>query len=249
MKISVITVVYNNERTIDEAIQSVCSQDYDNIEYIIIDGNSTDRTKEIINKNLAHVSVLISEKDSGIYDAMNKGIKNATGEIVAILNSDDVYADTSVLSDIAKVFMADPTLDLVYGNLVYVKANDVNKIVRRWVSEPYHEKFFENGGVPPHTSLFIRKHVYDKVGSFDLSYRLAADYEFMLRIFKKYNYRSTYINRLIVKMRLGGATNQSVGNIVKGNLEILRSWTNNGLKPPLRLMPFRFAKRLLQFIK
>ena len=249
MKISIITVVYNNHQTIKTAIDSVLSQDYEDIEYIIIDGQSTDGTLDLIHDYGDSISRVISEPDKGIYDAMNKGIALCTGEVIGILNSDDVYADCNVLSEVMQHFIADAALDLVYGDLVYVKNNDLDQVVRKWISKPYYPKFFEDGHVPPHPSLFVKRLVYEKTGLFNLEMRLAADYEFMLRLFKLHPYKSKYLNRLFVKMRLGGATNASIKNIVNGNLEILRAWKINHLKAPLLLMPRRMAKRLIQFVK
>ena len=249
MKISIITVVYNNEATIKQAIESVLNQTYPNIEYVIIDGNSKDNTVSIIEEYKNRLGYFISEPDKGLYDAMNKGIQAATGDVIGILNSDDLYQDSHVLSDIINQFNSDTDLDIVYGNLVYVKKEAVDQVVRNWKSKDYYAKFFDDGNVPPHPSLFLKKSVYQKVGLFDLEFKLAADYEFMFRVFKKYDFKSKYINRLIVKMRLGGETNKSLQNIINQNKEILRAWKQNGLKPPFRLMPLRIFKRLIQFIK
>ncbi|MES2590483.1 MAG: glycosyltransferase family 2 protein [Bacteroidota bacterium] len=247
LKISIITVTYNSEVYLQEAINSVVSQDYTNIEYIIVDGQSTDNTLTII-KQQQQLSKFITEADSGIYDAMNKGVSLSTGEVIGLLNSDDIYTDEGVLSDVMKCFNEDPDLDVLYGNLVYVKKNDTNQIVRRWISKPYYNNFFEDGNVPPHPALFVRSRVYKEVGLFDLQYKLASDYEFMFRVLKKHNFKSKYIDRLTVKMRLGGATNKSIKNIINGNKEILKAWKNNGLKPPLTLMIIRILKRLVQFV-
>lgn len=246
MKISIITVCYNAEKTIRESILSVISQSYNDIEYIIIDGNSTDNTLQIINQYKYAIPIIISEPDNGIYDAMNKGIKKASGEIIGILNSDDTYPDSEVLKNVMSFFLKDSP-DILYGDLIYVKNNDINKIVRRWKSSPYSKNFFDHGNVPPHPALFVKSEVYREAGYFDLQYKLASDYEFMLRIFKKHQFKSVYINRLMVKMQLGGATNKSLKNIIKGNKEILKAWQNNDLKVPLLLMPIRIIKRLLQF--
>lgn len=248
MKISIITVVYNNEKTIKEAIESVFSQTYSEIEYVIIDGNSIDNTVKVINKYNDQLSYFISEKDNGIYDAMNKGIKASTGDVIGILNSDDLYQDSTVIQTVMNHFNQDLNLDIVFGDLVYVKNDNVDKVIRYWKSRPYFRKYFEMGNVPPHPSLFVKKNVYTEAGLFSLDYKLAADYEFMLRIFKKHNFKSKYINKVIVKMRLGGATNQSFSNIKRQNKEILLAWKNNNLKVPLLLMPLRILKRLAQFV-
>lgn len=248
MKISIITVVYNNEKTIKDALNSVLGQTYKDIEYIIIDGKSKDNTVSIIKEYENKLGYFISEKDFGIYDAMNKGIKVASGDIIGILNSDDLYQDSTVLEAVMTQFIQNPALDIVYGDLVYVKSDNVDKVIRNWQSNAYHTNFFENGNVPPHPSLFVKKKVYEEAGHFNLDFKLAADYEFMLRIFKKHNFKSNYINKTIVRMRLGGATNQSFSNIKIQNLEILQAWKTNSLKAPVYLMPLRVIKRLLQFI-
>ena len=248
MKISIITISFNSVKTILETIQSVQTQTYKNIEYIIKDGGSNDGTIEVINQYLGQLSLVISEPDKGIYDAMNKGIRMASGDIIGILNSDDIYVDANVLSDVIQQFNSNKKLDILYGDLIYVKKNDTSKVVRKWKSKPYFKNFFEYGNVPPHPTIFVKKNIYQEAGLFDIQYKLAADYEFMLRVFKKYNYESKYINRVMVKMRMGGATNKSFKNIINGNKEILSAWRNNGLKPPINLMPIRIVKRLLQYL-
>ena len=249
MKISIITVVYNNEKTIRDAINSVLSQDYKQIEYIIIDGASNDSTVPIIKEYQNQITKFISQPDNGIYDAMNKGVSLATGDIIGILNSDDIYQDINVISDVMNVFINHEKVDLVYGDLVYVKKEDTNKIIRNWITKKYYPDFFEDGYVPPHPSLFVKAKVYKEAGLFKLDYRLAADYDFMFRIFKLYNYKSIYLNRIIVRMRLGGKTNNSLENILNGNKEIIKSWKENGLTLPKLLMIKRILKRILQFIR
>lgn len=249
MKISVITVVYNNDKTIREAINSVLSQNYHEIEYIIIDGASKDNTVMIIMEYQSQITKFVSETDSGLYDAMNKGVRLATGDVIGILNSDDIYEDKNVISDVMDEFKNDEKLDLVYGDLVYVKKDDTNKVIRNWRSIKYYSDFFEDGNVPPHPSLFVKTKVFKEAGLFNLDFRLAADYEFMLRIFKKHSFISKYINRVIIRMRLGGATNQSFKNIWIQNVEILKAWNYNELRLPILLMPLRLFKRLVQFVK
>jgi glycosyltransferase involved in cell wall biosynthesis len=226
----------------------VLSQSYPHIEYIVIDGASTDDTLKIVRSNEHPNIVLVSEPDLGIYDAMNKGVQIATGDIIGILNSDDVYQDEAVISDVANYFKQDADLDMLYGDLVYVKSDNLFKIVRKWKSKHRYPMFFEHANVPPHPTLFVKRRVYEEAGLYNLKYQLASDYEFMLRIFKKYHFKSIYIARLMVKMRLGGATNKSFRNIFEGNKEIIRAWKSNGFKVPIYLMPLRVIKRLIQFI-
>jgi glycosyltransferase len=178
---------------------------------------------------------------------MNKGISLATGDIIGILNSDDIYNSLETLQNVMNSFISDNDLDILYGDLVYVKTNDTETIIRNWRGNEYHNKYFEHGNVPPHPSLFVRARVYNQAGLFNLKYRLASDYEFMLRIFKKFDFKIKYLPILIVKMRLGGATNNSIFNIIKGNAEILDAWRENGLSVPFLLMPMRLIKRVIQF--
>lgn len=246
MKISIITVTYNSESTIRDTLDCIKNQTYNNIEHIIIDGKSKDNTLKIISE-YKHKLTVISEQDTGIYDAMNKGIKISTGEIIGILNSDDFYLDNNIIRNIADIFLSDNELDILFGNLLYVKENNTSKIVRKWISIPYYKNFFENGNVPPHPTLFLRKKVYKDAGLFNLKFKLAADYEFMLRIFKKHSYKSQHLNEYLVKMRLGGESNKSIYNIYLANIEILKSWIINDFNIPFLLVPKKIFKRLSQF--
>ena len=240
MKVSIITVVFNNVLTLKDAIDSVLSQTHKNIEYIVIDGGSVDGTLELILSYEDKLAIILSEPDKGIYDAMNKGLKLASGDIIGILNSDDIYQDNRVIEDVVSEFIQDSQLDILYGDLVYVKQSNTAEVVRIWKSLTYYDKYFEDGNVPPHPTVFLRSNVYKTVGYFNLKLRLAADYEFLLRVFKLNEFKSKYINRLLVRMRLGGATNKNFRNIIVGNKEILYSWKSNGLNSPY----FLFAKRL-----
>lgn len=252
MKISIITVVCDNKETIQDAMNSVLSQEYDDLEYIIVDGSSTDGTveviKEVVKKYPERSIKFISEKDDGIYDAMNKGIRLATGEVVGLLNSDDVCADNLVLKRVAGVF-ADISIDSCYADLVYVDKFDLNKVVRYWKSRDYQDGLFGNGWVPPHPTFFVRRQVYESYGVFDLDYKLAADFELMVRFLGKYRIQSVYIPNVLVKMRLGGATNKSIKNIIKQNLEIFRAGKKNNVHiSPLTHTFNKSLNRITQFI-
>lgn len=248
MKFTIITVVFNNRYTIEDAIKSVINQTGVEIEYIVIDGGSNDGTVEIVSKYNNLISKFISESDSGIYDAMNKGVKFASGEIIGFLNSDDIFENDCVLSTIHDHFLLENKLDGIYGDLAYVKKDNVNQVIREWKSKDYYENFFEEGNVPPHPSLYLRKEVYEKIGGFNTFFKLASDYDFMLRVFKSQCFNIIYLPKRFVRMRLGGATNQNFRNIYLGNLEILKSWDLNNYKMPFLLMPKRLIKRLLQFL-
>jgi glycosyltransferase involved in cell wall biosynthesis len=250
MKISIITVVYNAVSTINDSINSVINQThFSEVEYIIIDGGSTDGTLQILNNFRNFITILISEKDGGIYDAMNKGIMRASGDIVGILNADDLYLNNTILENVVNIFKSDQSLDIVYGDLVYVKKNNTDSFVRIWKSRPYYSTFFEDGNVPPHPSIFIKNSVYKKAGKFNLDFKLAADYEFLLRIFKKFSFKSRYYDIIFVKMRYGGATNKNIKNIILQNIEILRAWNTNGFSVPLSFIFLKTIKRLVQFIR
>jgi glycosyltransferase involved in cell wall biosynthesis len=246
MKVSIVTVVFNNKALIQGAIDSVKDQDYPDVEHIIIDGQSTDGTLEVIKKN-QHVK-WISEPDEGLYDAMNKGVRLATGALIGLLNSDDLFKDHHVISRVVQKFREDNSLDAVFGNLEYVKRDNPKLKIRTWITGAYHHRFFEEGLVPPHPTLYLKRQVYQD-HLFDLRYKLAADYEFMLRVFKTPNYRVGYVNDVFITMRMGGETNKSVKNIVNQNVEIYNAWKTNGYPIPTLFWMKRIVFKLKQFIK
>ena len=247
MKISIITVVWNNEKTIKNAIDSVLSQTYKNIEYIVVDGSSTDGTVKIVQSYGDKISKLLSEKDKGIYDAMNKGIRLATGDIVGILNSDDFYKSNDILEIVVNEFI-NKDIDCLYGDLEYVDSKDTSKVLRYWKSKVYKDGLFENGWHPAHPTFFIKREFYKKYGVFNLDFKIAADYEIMLRFLKKYQLKSSYINKTFVKMRVGGESNRSIKNIVKANLESYRAWEINGLNINPIIFLLKPLSKILQFL-
>ena len=222
---------YNSADFIQSNIESVYDQSYSEIEQIIIDGVSSDLTSEIIQKNKNRVDIFISESDNGIYDAMNKGINHATGEVIGFLNADDMLYDEKVLERIAESFK-DDSVDAVYGDLVYVKRNEINHISRIWHSKDYQKEIFKKGWHPPHPTFYVRKKIYDKYGVFNLKYKIAADYELMLRFIHKYQIKVKYLPKMLIKMRLGGTSNISIKNIFRANYECIQSWKDNGSSPP-----------------
>ncbi len=246
MKISVITVSYNSAATIADTIHSVAIQKHTNIEHLVIDGLSTDATVKVVKTNRHPNLVLSSEQDLGIYDAMNKGLDRATGEIIGFLNADDFFADDEVLTRVAQAFESDPSIEACFGDLVYV-SEDNRKVVRYWKSRPYDKGSFAHGWCPAHPTFYIRRTALNLFGRFDLNYRLAADAEFMMRYLELGAVKSTYIPHIQVRMRLGGATNQSWRNIVRQNREILQSFEKNCI--PYSLSSFvlhKFASRVWQ---
>ncbi|MFD1552834.1 glycosyltransferase [Putridiphycobacter roseus] len=247
-KISIITVAYNAEKYIEDTIQSVLAQDISSIEYIIIDGNSTDGTLEICKKYKDQISTILSEPDSGIYDAMNKGVNMASGEVIGILNADDFYANSSVLSAVVDLFK-DPKTDCVYGDLVYVDPDDTDKVTRTWQAKTYQKGAFLKGWMPPHPTFFIRKKYYTEFGLYQLNLRSAADYELMLRMIHKHGLNPVYLPQTIVRMRTGGVSNASFKNRLKANKEDRMAWQMNGLKPNAFTFIRKPLSKILQFIK
>lgn len=225
MKITIITVCFNAAPTIKEALASVANQNNVNVEHIIIDGASTDETLNIV-RVFKNVTTLISEPDSGIYDAMNKGIALATGDIVGILNADDFYMNENVLANVANIFL-DDSVDACYGDLVYVDQNNTNKVVRYWKSKAYKDGLFKSGWVPAHPTFFVRRSIYKRLSSFDLQYKLAADFELLFRYIEQNKIKTAYLPKVLVKMRLGGATNKSFKNIYNQNREIITILRNH----------------------
>ncbi len=246
MKVSIITATYNSAATIRDTLIAVKQQCYTDIEHIIIDGNSADNTLKIVSEFL-HVSKIICEKDKGIYDAMNKGIAHANGDVIGILNSDDIYVDENVIATVVKQF-EDPTVQATYADLQYVQQNDLNKIVRTWKTGVFSKRNFYYGWMPPHPTFFVRKEVYDKVGLFDISLRSAADYEMMLRILLKHEMHTKYIPEVIVKMRSGGISNASFKNRIKANKEDRLAWKMNGLNPYFFTLYAKPIRKISQFL-
>jgi len=248
MKISIITATYNSESTICDTLRSIDSQTYKNIEHIIVDGLSHDKTIDLLNRQKTSWRHIRSEADRGLYDAMNKGIMLATGDVIGILNSDDMYVNVSVLEKVAALFM-DTTIDACYADLVYVEKDDTSKIVRYWKSNPYQEGLFEKGWMPPHPTFFVRRNVYERYGLFDLDFKLAADVELLMRFIAKHQIKTAYLPEILVKMRMGGATNKCFANIVKQNLEIRTAARKNSLQlSPMFIVNKLFAKSF-QFCK
>jgi len=247
-KVTIITVAFNSEKTIEDTINSVISQSYPNIEYIIIDGKSTDNTLKICHQYKTQISVLKSQKDKGIYDAMNKGIELATGDIVGILNSDDFYTDDNVITDIVNNFMQS-NAKAVYANLVYVDSDNTNQIKRTWTAGKYKPNSFLKGWMPPHPTFFLTKDCYTKFGKYTLKLKSAADYELMLRMIHKHQIPLSYLNRVIIKMRVGGVSNASITNRLKANKEDRMAWEMNNLKPNKLTLIQKPLSKLTQFFR
>ena len=245
MKISVITVSYNSALTILDTIRSVAVQNHVDFEHIVVDGKSTDATVQIARENQHSKLEIASESDDGIYDAMNKGLKLATGDVLGFLNADDIFADRDVLSRIATVFSNNPPVEVCFGDLVYV-SHDNSSVIRYWKSCPFLAQSFSRGWCPPHPTFYVRRSALERLGYFNLSYRLAADTEFMLRYLECGAALSVYIPAIQVRMRVGGATNRSLRNILTQNLEIFRALAANDQKYSV---PLFLLRKLLNRIK
>ncbi|MBX7206344.1 MAG: glycosyltransferase [Bacteroidia bacterium] len=241
MKISIITVCLNAADTIEETIQSVFTQTYSPVEYIVIDGKSTDGTLEILHKYKHRFAALISEKDTGLYAAINKGVKMATGDVIGILHADDMYTSANVLEEMVAL-VSHTNSDAVYADLEYVRRENPSQIVRYWKSGKYKNDSFRLGWMPPHPTFFVKRTIYERFGYFNESFTSAGDYEFMLRVIHIHKIKLAYWPHVAVRMRLGGKSNKSLTNRLKANNEDVKAWEVNGLKTPAfisLLKPFR----------
>jgi glycosyltransferase involved in cell wall biosynthesis len=280
MKVSLITVSYNSAKTIADTLKSVQSQTYKDIEYIVVDGNSSDGTIEIvkqfldsakdvsqdasqdsgkdvsqdasqdsekdISQDTGVVKKFLCERDKGIYDAMNKGLAMATGEVIGVLNSDDFYCSNDVIEEVVRAFQQNNT-DCLYGDLNYVDPIDTSKIVRKWRSGSFRKQNFLKGWMPPHPTFFVRKSCYDKFGKFDTQFKSAADYELMLRFLFKESCSAVHLPKVMIHMRAGGVSNVSLKNRIRANREDRLAWKINGLKPKWFTLLRKPLSKLIQY--
>ncbi len=245
--VTIVTATFNSEKTIRDTLNSIASQDYPRIEHVIVDGLSTDTTLSIV-REFPHVSRVISEKDKGIYDAMNKGIHSSAGDIIGLLNSDDFYVSNDVISKVVERMIATNS-DSLYADLVYVHPEETNRILRTWIAGWYQQRKFLFGWMPPHPTFFVRCHVYEHLGVFNISLRSAADYELMLRFLYKGKITVSYLPKVIVKMRAGGMSNASFINRIKANLEDREAWRVNQLRPYFYTTLLKPLRKLIQFVR
>ncbi len=243
MKISIITPSYNSGNTIKSCLESIQQQTYKNVEHILIDGGSKDDTIGIAH-TYSHLTRIVSEPDQGIYDAMNKGIKLANGDIIGILNSDDVYTSQNVIQFVIDRFKNNK-VDAVYGDLNYINQN--NKIIRKWRSGEYGQDSFLQGWMPPHPTFFIRRECYEKFGLYNTDFSISADYELMLRMLYKHNLKGAYIPKVLVSMLTGGQSNGSLRKRWMANREDRKAWEINGLKPGSLTLLKKPIKKLIQY--
>lgn len=247
MRISIITATYNSEKTLSDTLLSLEKQTYNDIEYIIIDGSSKDDTLLVIRNNCNRVSKIISEPDKGIYDALNKGIRTATGDIIGFLHSDDLFAYNNAISDVADTFVR-TGCDAVYGDLEYVSQTDTTKRVRLWKSGAFSRMKMQLGWMPPHPSFYMKRSRYIELGDFSLDYNISADYDSLLRYILKNNVSVAYLPKVLIKMRVGGISNRSFSSMVSKSLEDIRIMKSNGIIWPLALA-YKNLSKLPQFIK
>ncbi|GAB3927612.1 glycosyltransferase family 2 protein [Mucilaginibacter myungsuensis] len=245
LSISLITVTYNAADTIETCIRSVIAQGYLNLQYIIVDGGSTDGTLAIIDKYKQHISILVSEPDKGIYDAMNKGIAMATSEVIGILNADDRFAANDILDAVAETFDRYGT-DIIYGDIDYI--NKQNKVFRKWRSGEYRRGSFNLGWMPPHPAFYAKRKCFEHYGNYDLSYGSAADYELMLRFIHRHKLSVAYVKRLMVNMLIGGVSNNSVQNRFKAWQNDKRAMAANDISMPLLCIFFKPLRKIFQYI-
>lgn len=243
--VSIITVCYNSEKTILQTINSVNNQNYKLVEHIFIDGMSSDNTIHIIKKNMKSNSLLISEKDNGIYDAMNKGIKLAGGDIVVILNSDDTFYENSTLDNIIDIFKKYNNLDLIYGDIIITKNE---KILRKWIAGEYNENSFLKGWCPAHPAFIVKKSTYLKYGLFNLKYKSAADIEIMYRFLRKFNCNYLYCKKILVNMKAGGRSNKNLLNIFFQNVENIKIFKHEDSFNTIKFFFYKIIHRIKQFI-
>ncbi|SFT81759.1 glycosyltransferase family 2 protein [Halomonas saccharevitans] len=246
LKISVITACYNSQATIGEAIASLKQQRWPHIEHVVIDGASKDGTVAVARQTLGEGDVLVSEPDRGIYDALNKGIERASGEVLGFLHSDDLFAQDEVLAKVAAYF-EDPKVGAVYGDLQYVDAADTNRVIRHWTSGAFSHGKLKRGWMPPHPTFFMRRELYRELGGFDLDYRIAGDYDALLRYLSSEKVKVAYLPEVLVKMRVGGASNGSLKQILRKSREDVAAMRNNGINP-LVALPYKNLSKLPQFL-
>lgn len=246
MKVSIITATYNSAATVKETLLSIESQSYPDIQHLVIDGNSSDETLSIVSQ-FNHVAKVLSEPDQGIYDAMNKGIRLADGDIIGILNSDDYYPDPDVIADVVRHF-EQTGCDTLYADLLYFDPAHHHKVVRKWRSGEFKREKFLKGWMPPHPTFFVRRSVYEQFGLFDTRFKSAADYELLVRLLYIKKVSSSYLERTLVHMRAGGISNSSIRNRLKAHLEDYRAWSYNMIRPKWYTIVLKPLRKVWQYL-
>ena len=246
MKVSIVTATYNSSKTVGDTLTSVQNQIFSSIEHIIVDGNSKDDTLSVL-EQFGHRGPLVSEPDNGIYDAMNKGIKIATGDIVGILNSDDFYPNNEVIQKVVDIF-SKTNCEALYGDLLYVDEKNTKKIKRKWIAGPFSKKQFYRGWMPPHPTFFVKREVYDKFGLFNTQLKSAADYELLLRFIFINRIKTEYLPEVLVHMRAGGQSNSSLKNRIAAHMEDRAAWKINQIRPKWFTLMMKPMRKIKQFI-
>ena len=247
LKISIITVSYNTEETIANTLKSVAGQTYKNIEHILIDGASTDNTLDIVKRYGRHLAHVVSEPDLGIYDAMNKGVALASGDIICLLNADDVYRDNDIITRIVGM-MESKALDALYGDVAYFDDIAPDKTIRRFRSNHFTPERIAWGWIPAHPTLFLRRRVYERAGPFKIDYQIAGDYEFMARVFRNQDLQYHYVPEVLVKMRIGGISTGGWRNTILLNKEVLRACRENGISTNVLKIMSKYPRKLLEIV-
>ena len=248
MKISVITATYNRDKTIERAIKSVKNQDYPNVELVVVDGASVDDTISKVESLIGTNDIFVTEKDYGIYDALNKGIGLSSGDVIGFLHSDDIYFDNQILSKVAN-FFSDDSIDVVYGDACFFRDDNIDKIIRVYRSDELSIKNLSRGKMPAHTAMLFKKDVYRKYGLFKTGYVIAADYEFLCRVAKNGNLKTKYLPEQFVKMQIGGVSTGGISNTITLNKEVLRACAENGIYTNILMIMSKYASKILQFIR
>ena len=246
MKISIITICLNRHKVIRETIESVLSQNYNNIEYIVIDGGSSDGSLETINSYSSNIDCLISEPDNGIYQAINKGLSRVTGDVVGLLHAGDLLYDNNVISNVVGRFKQYDS-DLIYGHSV-VYAEDRKKIIRKNVSPKYKDNLMKFGWFPSHQSIYLKSSVFDQCGDYNEDYKIAADYEFLLRVLLVHKLKAKRLDMFLLKFHLGGVSSKNIMSVVESNYECFIAWKNNNLTIPFYTLPLKIIKKIIQII-
>lgn len=248
MKISIITVVYNNADTIEGTIRSVLGQTYADVEYIVVDGASTDGTMTVVDRYRNQISMVVSEPDNGIYDAMNKGIRLASGDMIGFLNADDVYADAGVLSKVVDA-VAHEGLDALFGDAEFFKAENPGRTVRRYSSVHFRPDRIAWGWMPAHPTLFLHRRIFDRFGSFRTDYRIAGDFELVARVFHGGELKYRYLPEVLVRMRTGGVSTGGWRNTLLLNWEVLRACRENGIPTNALRILSKYPAKILEFLR
>ena len=248
MKVSIITVVYNRADVIRDTIESVLSQTYKNIEYIVIDSGSTDSTMDVVNEYKDKISKIISEPDRGLYDAINKGIKEATGDVIGLIHSDDFYLDNLVIQRVVDTFKKE-NKHMLFADLLYIKGDNKDKVLRYYSAKNFTVKKLKYGFMPPHPTLFVKKEVYEKYGLYKIDYKIAADYEMFVRLLLVNKLSFSYIHLPIVKMRVGGVSSGGIRRKIECNIEVLRAIRSNGLKANHLVILKKYPIKIIEIIK